>query len=93
MARCSAARSIPGHLSACKRLDNLGTEISRGCSRPGVGADLAGAYDRVVADLGTLYTLAYRPTNKVRDGAWRTIRVNVNRPNAIARGKRGYFAK
>src|SRR5438552_87823 len=55
--------------------------------------DLAGSYDRVVADLGTLYTLAYRPTNKVRDGAWRTIRVNVNRPNTIARGKRGYFAK
>lgn len=56
-------------------------------------ADLAGAYDRVVADLGTLYTLAYRPTNKVRDGLWRTIRVNVNRANTVARGKRGYFAK
>jgi VWFA-related protein len=56
-------------------------------------ADLAGAYDRVVADLGTLYTLAYRPTNKVRDGSWRAIRVTVNRPNAVARGKRGYFAK
>jgi VWFA-related protein len=55
--------------------------------------DLAGSYDRVVADLGTVYTLSYRPTNKVRDGAWRTIRVNVNRPNAVARGKRGYFAK
>lgn len=55
--------------------------------------DLAGAYDRVVADLGTLYTLAYRPTNKLRDGSWRTIRVAVNRPNAVARGKRGYFAK
>ena len=55
--------------------------------------DLAGAYDRVVSDLGTVYTLSYRPTNKVRDGSWRTIRVNVNRPNAVARGKRGYFAK
>jgi VWFA-related protein len=55
--------------------------------------DLAGAYDRVVADLGTLYTLAYRPTNKVRDGSWRAIRVAVNRPNVVARGKRGYFAK
>jgi VWFA-related protein len=55
--------------------------------------DLAGAYDRVVADLGTVYTLSYRPINKVRDGAWRTIRVNVNRPNAVARGKRGYYAK
>jgi VWFA-related protein len=55
--------------------------------------DLAGAYDRVVADLGMLYTLSYRPTNKVRDGSWRTIRVNVNRPNSVARGKRGYYAK
>jgi VWFA-related protein len=55
--------------------------------------DLAGAYDRVVADLGMVYTLSYRPTNKVRDGSWRTIRVNVNRPNSVARGKRGYYAK
>jgi Ca-activated chloride channel family protein len=55
--------------------------------------DLSGAYDRVVADLGTLYTLSYRPGNKVRDGSWRTIRVNVNRPNTVARGKRGYYAK
>jgi len=55
--------------------------------------DLAGAYDRVVADLGMVYTLSYRPTNKVRDGSWRAIRVNVNRPNSVARGKRGYYAK
>ena len=55
--------------------------------------DLAGAYYRVVADLGMLYTLSYRPSNKVRDGAWRTIHVNVNKPNAVARGKRGYYAK
>ncbi len=44
-------------------------------------------------DLGTVYTLSYRPTNKVRDGSWRTIRVNVNRANSVARGKRGYYAK
>jgi VWFA-related protein len=55
--------------------------------------DLAGAYERVVADLGMVYTLSYRPTNKVRDGSWRAIRVNVNRPNSVARGKRGYYAK
>jgi VWFA-related protein len=55
--------------------------------------DLAGAYERVVADLGLVYTLSYRPTNKVRDGSWRAIRINVSRPNAVARGKRGYYAK
>jgi VWFA-related protein len=56
--------------------------------------DLAGAYERVVADLGTVYSLAYRPSDKTRDGKWRAIRVNVvTRPSAIARGKRGYYAK
>ncbi|HEX3282755.1 MAG TPA: VWA domain-containing protein, partial [Pyrinomonadaceae bacterium] len=54
--------------------------------------DLAGAYERVVADLGTVYSLAYRPTDKTRDGKWRAIRVTVNRPNAVARGKHGYYA-
>ena len=54
--------------------------------------DLAGAYERVVADLGTVYSLGYRPSNKLRDGKWRSIRVAVARPNAVARGKRGYYA-
>ena len=55
--------------------------------------DLAGAYERVVADIGTVYSLSYRPTNEVRDGKWRAIRVKVTRPNAVARGKSGYYAK
>ncbi|HEX8844887.1 MAG TPA: VWA domain-containing protein [Pyrinomonadaceae bacterium] len=54
--------------------------------------DLADAYDRVVADLGTVYSLSYRPTNRLRDGKWRAIRVAVGRPDAVARGKRGYYA-
>jgi VWFA-related protein len=54
--------------------------------------DLAGAYERVVADLGTVYSLAYRPSDKTRDGKWRAIKVNVVRPAAVARGKRGYYA-
>ena len=54
--------------------------------------DLAGAYEHVVADLGTVYGLAYRPSDKIRNGKWRAIRVNVDRPSAVARGKRGYYA-
>lgn len=54
--------------------------------------DLAGAYERVVADLGTVYSLSYRPTNKQRDGKWRAIRITVARTSAVARGKRGYYA-
>jgi VWFA-related protein len=55
--------------------------------------DLAGAYEQVVADLGTMYSLAYQPTNSARDGRWRAIRIGVNRTNAVPRGKRGYYAK
>jgi VWFA-related protein len=54
--------------------------------------DLAGAYERVVADLGTVYSIGYRPTNKQRDGKWRAIRVTLARAGAVARGKRGYYA-
>ena len=54
--------------------------------------DLADAYERVVADLGTVYSLSYRPSNRLRDKKWRAIRVAVERPNAVARGKRGYYA-
>jgi VWFA-related protein len=54
--------------------------------------DLADAYERVVADLGTVYSLSYRPTNRLRNGKWRAIRVAVTRTNAVARGKRGYYA-
>jgi VWFA-related protein len=54
--------------------------------------DLAGAYEQVVADLGTVYSLAYKPANNARDGHWRAIRIGVNRPNAVPRGKRGYYA-
>ena len=54
--------------------------------------DLAGAYEQVVADLGTVYSLAYKPSISVRDGRWRAIRIGVNRPNAVPRGKRGYYA-
>ena len=54
--------------------------------------DLAGAYEQVVIDLGTMYSLAYRPSNSVRNGQWRSIRIGVNRPNAVPRGKRGYYA-
>jgi VWFA-related protein len=54
--------------------------------------DLAGAYRQVVADLGTTYSLAYRPSNNRRDGRWRSIRIVVDRANAVPRGKHGYYA-
>lgn len=56
--------------------------------------DLADIYGRVVEDLGTVYSLSYLPTNKARDGSFRAVRVRLpRRPEAIARGRSGYYAK
>ncbi len=56
--------------------------------------DLAGVYGRVVEDLGTVYSITFQPANKTRDGRWRTVRVRLpRRPEAVARGRNGYYAK
>lgn len=47
----------------------------------------------VAADLRTLYTIEYAPTNLARDGKWREIRVEVNEPGLISRTRQGYFAR
>ncbi len=56
--------------------------------------DLKGVYEQVIRDLGTVYSIGYHPTNKQRDGSWRTVSVQlVNRPELAARTRRGYYAK
>ncbi|HMT07058.1 MAG TPA: VWA domain-containing protein [Pyrinomonadaceae bacterium] len=55
--------------------------------------DMGRLYGQVAAELRTLYTLEYSPTNDKSDGKWRTIRIAVNDVNLIARTRQGYFAK
>lgn len=56
--------------------------------------DLKGVYEQVIRDLGTVYSIGYHPTNKRRDGSWRTVMVQlVNRSELVARTRRGYYAK
>ncbi|MCA1815638.1 MAG: hypothetical protein LC746_04395 [Acidobacteria bacterium] len=56
--------------------------------------DVADIYGRVVEDLGTVYSISYIPINKARDGRWRAVKVRLpRRPEAVARGKSGYYAK
>jgi VWFA-related protein len=56
--------------------------------------DLNGVYDQVVADMGKIYSLGYRPANSKRDGSWRTIKIQmVNRTDLVPHTKLGYYAK
>lgn len=55
--------------------------------------DMGRIYSQVAADLRTLYTIEYQPTNDKRDGKWRSIRIDVKDPELISRTRQGYFAK
>ena len=51
-------------------------------------------YEQVIHDLGTVYSIGYRPTNEAKDGTWRAVAVKVpSHQELIARTKSGYFAK
>jgi hypothetical protein len=51
-------------------------------------------YAGVAADLRTLYSVAYQSSSESkRDGRWRAIRVEVTRPELLARTRPGYYAR
>ena len=56
--------------------------------------DLSRLYAEVAANLRALYTITYQPPNQnMRDGKWRTIRVELAHADLIARTKPGYYAR
>jgi VWFA-related protein len=56
-------------------------------------ADLKGVFDQVAAELRTVYSMAYTPTNLNYDGRFRKIRVDVNKPDVVIRTRPGYYAR
>lgn len=54
---------------------------------------MAVLYGAVAADLRSLYTIEYQPTNLKKDGKWRAIKVEVASPELISRSRTGYFAR
>ena len=56
--------------------------------------DLEGVYDQVIRDLSTVYSIGYRPANRVRDGSWRGVTVQLlGHPELAVRAKHGYYGK
>lgn len=50
-------------------------------------------YAQVAADVRSLYTIEYEPSDTKRNGEWREIKIEVNKPELISRTRPGYFAK
>lgn len=57
-------------------------------------SDARAAFARVATDIGTLYSLGYYPTNKLRDGKFRAIRLEVKgvKDKTQVRARDGYYA-
>jgi len=56
--------------------------------------DLDGVYEQVIRDLSMVYSIGYRPTDRARDGRWRSVSVRlIQHPELAPRSKRGYYAK
>jgi Ca-activated chloride channel family protein len=56
--------------------------------------DLEGVYQQVMRDLGTVYSIGYRPENLVREGSWRAVTVELIGHSELAvRARRGYYTK
>ena len=54
--------------------------------------DLEGVYEQVIWDLGTVYSIGYRPLNRVADGSWRTITVKlIGHSELGVRARHGYY--
>lgn len=55
--------------------------------------DLGSIYEQIIRDLGTVYSIGYRPVNNTRDGKWHKVGVSlVSRPELTARTRSGYYA-
>ncbi|MCI0337914.1 MAG: VWA domain-containing protein [Acidobacteria bacterium] len=54
--------------------------------------NLTDAFSNIAEELRNQYALSYYPTNSVRDGSYRQIKVRVNRTGAIVRARPGYRA-
>ncbi|MBI4886718.1 MAG: VWA domain-containing protein [Acidobacteria bacterium] len=62
---------------------------------PAVMKDVETAYDAIVAQIRSQYTLGYVSTNAAHDGRWRKVDVKVVRPGlrgARTQSRSGYFA-
>jgi len=85
-------------LSPVERLRGAGTlrilankSGGRYIETPG-GEALREAFTGIVQELGKQYTIAYKPSNRARDGRWRTVEVKLQDANLKARTRQGYHA-
>jgi VWFA-related protein len=89
----SSSGSLRRYAVARRQLDAVAEQTGGLMFTARRAEDLHDAYSQVASELQQLYSLAYQPDNTQRDGGFRKITVKVSRNGAIARTRRGYFAR
>lgn len=56
------------------------------------GQSMRDAFAQIIEELSNQYTVGYQPTNKLKDGKWRTIDVKISDQTVTARTRHSYKA-
>jgi len=81
------------YVTAREQLQRIADETGGTLFKADRAEDLEGVYQRVASELQTLYSVSYNPADKNYDGTWRNVGVKVKQGTAMARTKRGFYAR
>jgi Ca-activated chloride channel homolog len=81
------------YVTAREQLKRIADETGGTMFKADRAEDLDGVYQRVASELQTLYSVSYNPADKNYDGSWRNVGVKVKQGAAMARTKRGFYAR
>jgi Ca-activated chloride channel family protein len=81
------------YVTARQQLNKIADETGGTLFKADRAEDLEGVYERVASELQTLYSVSYNPADKNYNGNWRNVGVKVKGGQAVARTKRGFYAK
>lgn len=81
------------YVTAREQLQRIADETGGTLFKADRAQDLDGVYQRVASELQTLYSVSYNPADKNYDGKWRNVGVKVKQGAAMARTKRGFYAR
>lgn len=81
------------YVTAREQLQRIADETGGTLFKAARTEDLDGVYQRVASELQTLYSVSYNPADKNYDGKWRNVGVKVKQGAAVARTKRGFYAR
>jgi Ca-activated chloride channel homolog len=75
-----------------KVLKRLAEETGGRAFFPGKIDEMAVNFQDISIELRNQYSLAYRPANRLKDGSFRSIKINTSRKDAKVFHRRGYYA-